>query len=252
MIKFNSAPSYFWLNTWVLANIIELSTQHFCDRFVDYKIDPGHRLYDQMTQAARSIRANIAEGSGRHETSLETEMRLTDVARASSHELMGDYLNFMMRHSLTAWNSDDNRFLSVINLRLDNPEYGNNFISDAMSHISRQLSRFDCFLKHGSASDAANCMVVLCLKINSMLTSMLLTQLSDFKQQGGFAENLTQERIEARREVAASSGAPACPKCGRPMLRRMQKKGQLQGREFWGCSDYPNCNGLRNIDDNQA
>ena len=66
MIKFNSAPSYFWLNTWVLANIIELSTQHFCDRFVDYKIDPGHRLYDQMTQAARSIRANIAEGSGRH------------------------------------------------------------------------------------------------------------------------------------------------------------------------------------------
>ena len=56
MIKFNSAPSYFWLNAWVLANIIELATQQFCDRFVDYKIDPGHRLYDQMTQAARSIR----------------------------------------------------------------------------------------------------------------------------------------------------------------------------------------------------
>ena len=71
-IKFSSAPSYFWLNAWVLANIIELATQRFCDRFVDYKIDPGHRLYDQMTQAARSIRANIAEGSGRHETSLET------------------------------------------------------------------------------------------------------------------------------------------------------------------------------------
>lgn len=71
MIRFTSAPSYFWLNAWVLANIIELATQRFCDRFVDYKIDPGHRLYDQMTQAARSIRANIAEGSGRHETSLE-------------------------------------------------------------------------------------------------------------------------------------------------------------------------------------
>ena len=73
MINFTSAPSYFWLNAWVLANIIELATQRFCDRFIDYKIDPGHRLYDQMTQAARSIRANIAEGSGRHETSLETE-----------------------------------------------------------------------------------------------------------------------------------------------------------------------------------
>lgn len=43
-ISFQSAPSYFWLNTWVLANIIELATQDFCDRFVDYKIDPGHRL----------------------------------------------------------------------------------------------------------------------------------------------------------------------------------------------------------------
>lgn len=246
MIKFNSAPSYFWLNAWVLANIIELATQRFCDRYVDFKIDPGHRLYDQMTQAARSIRANIAEGSGRHETSLETEMRLTDVARASSHELMGDFMNFMMRHSLSAWTTDDSRFLSVINLRLDKPEYGSNFISDAMNHISRQLSRFDCFFVRGTASDAANCLVVLCLKINAMLTSMLVSQLHDFKQQGGFAENLTQERIETRREASAAGGAPLCPQCGKPMLRRTIQRGSRQGQQFWGCSDYPKCNGTRN------
>lgn len=42
--------------------------------------------------------------------------------------------------------------------------------------------------------------------------------------------------------------APLCPKCGKPMFRRMQRKGQQQGREFWGCSDYPNCNGIRPID----
>ena len=246
MIKFNSAPSYFWLNAWVLANIIELATQHFCDKYVDYRIDPGHRLYDQMTQAARSIRANIAEGSGRHETSLETEMRLTDVARASSHELMGDFMNFMMRHSLSAWTSDDSRFLSVINMRLDKPEYGNNFISDAMNHISRQLSRFDGFVKNGSASDAANCLVVLCLKINAMLTSMLAAQLHDFKLQGGFAENLTQERLEVRREASSATGAPQCPQCGKPMLRRTIQRGSRQGQQFWGCSEYPKCNGTRN------
>lgn len=246
MIKFTSAPSYFWLNAWVLANIIELATQHFCDKYVDYRIDPGHRLYDQMTQAARSIRANIAEGSGRHETSLETEMRLTDVARASSHELMGDFMNFMMRHSLSAWTSDDSRFLSVINMRLDKPEYGNNFISDAMNHISRQLSRFDGFVKNGSASDAANCLVVLCLKINAMLTSMLAAQLHDFKLQGGFAENLTQVRLEARREASDAAGAPQCPQCGKPMLRRTIQRGSRQGQQFWGCSEYPKCNGTLN------
>lgn len=246
MIKFSSAPSYFWLNAWVLANMIELATQRFCDRFVDYKIDPGHRLYDQMTQAARSIRANIAEGSGRHETSLETEMRLTDVARASSHELMGDFMNFMMRHSLAAWATDDRRFLSVINLQLDKPVYGNNFISDAMYHISKQLARFDCFLKNGSASDAANCLVALCVKVNAMLTSMLVAQLRDFKKQGGFAENLTQERIESRKELASAEGAPVCPQCGKPMLRRTIQRGSRQGQQFWGCSDYPKCNGTRN------
>ena len=44
MIKFSAAPSYFWLNACVLANIIELATQRFWDLHIDYKIDPGHRL----------------------------------------------------------------------------------------------------------------------------------------------------------------------------------------------------------------
>ena len=68
-IKFSQ--SYFWLNSWVMANIIQLGTQSFCDRFIDYKIDPGHRLYDQMVLAARCGVANIAEGSARYSTSLD-------------------------------------------------------------------------------------------------------------------------------------------------------------------------------------
>ena len=77
------SQSYHWLNSWVLANVIQLVTQDFCERFVDYRMDPGRRLYDQMVMAARCGVANIAEGSARHSTSLETEMRLLDVARAS-------------------------------------------------------------------------------------------------------------------------------------------------------------------------
>ena len=56
---------------------------------------------------------------------------------------------------------------------------------------------------------------------------------------------MTEERLEARKANAALAKAPECPLCGKPMLRRMQKKGQMQGREFWGCSDYPKCNGIR-------
>ena len=74
---------YFWLDTWVMANVIQLATQDFCTRFLHHANDPCGRLYDQMTQAARSASANNAEGNSRHSTSKETEMKLTDVARAS-------------------------------------------------------------------------------------------------------------------------------------------------------------------------
>lgn len=244
-INFSSAPSYFWLNTWVLANVIELATQRFCDRFVDYKLDPGHRLYDQMTQAARSIRANIAEGSGRHETSFETEMRLTDVARASVHELLGDFINFLMRQSLTAWEAGDSRFQFVVRHPIDKPNYGDNFINDAIKHIEKQKSYFDSYL-NGPAEEAVNCLVALCLRINGMLTGMLTSQLRDFKKEGGFSENLTRTRLEARKEQAAVDGAPVCPVCGKPMLRRTIQRGSKQGQQFWGCSDYPKCTGTRN------
>ena len=74
---------YYWLDTWVLANVIQLATQDFCARNLNRTNDPCGRQYDQMTQAARSVPANIAEGNSRHSTSKETEMRLTDVARAA-------------------------------------------------------------------------------------------------------------------------------------------------------------------------
>ena len=80
-----------------------------------------------------------------------------------------------------------------------------------------------------------------------MLQSQIHSQLEAFRQTGGFTENMTVERLEARKAMALKGKAPECPKCGKPMLRRMQKKGQMQGREFWGCSDYPRCDGTRPI-----
>lgn len=93
----------------------------------------------------------------------------------------------------------------------------------------------------------ANALLVLCLRENRMLQSQIESQLDSFRETGGFTENMTAERLETRKNQAMAGGSPACPKCGKPMFKRMQKKGQMQGREFWGCSDYPRCNGLRPI-----
>lgn len=94
----------------------------------------------------------------------------------------------------------------------------------------------------------ANALLILCLRENKILQAQIKNRLENFRMTGGFTENMTVERLEARKTRATESGAPACPKCGKPMLKRMQKKGQGQGREFWGCSGYPQCNGTRPLD----
>lgn len=242
------SQSYFWLNTWIYANILQLGTQSFCDCFLDYKLDPGRRLYDQMVMAARCGVANIAEGSSRNSTSIETEMRLLDVARASVDELQGDYFNFLLRQQKAPWVIGNNNRETLWQMKLDEPNYSNSLLHDAAMHILAQKRRYDPWIENASAEIAANALLILCVKLNRMLQSQLQSLLESFKVTGGFTENMTQERLEARKEQSRQEGAPRCPNCGKPMLRRMQKKGAGQGSEFWGCSDYPNCHGIRNID----
>lgn len=245
-IKFSQ--SYFWLNTWVLANIIQVGTQNFCNRFVDFKIDPGHRLYDQMVMAARSGVANIAEGSARNSTSIETEMRLIDVARASIDELQGDYFNFLLMRKQAPWPIGNADREQMWQMPLDAPVYSNSLLHDSAIHIMKQKAKFDPWIENQSVEVAANAMLIMCVKLNRMLQSQLQSLLNQFRAQGGFTENMTKERLESRRKQSLGQGAPLCPDCGKPMLRRMQKKGEAQGLEFWGCSDYPNCRGIRKMD----
>lgn len=244
-VNIQFSQSYHWLNSWILANIIQLATQDFCNRFVDYRMDPCHRLYDQMVMAARCGVANIAEGSARHTTSVETEMKLLDVARASFDELQGDLFNFLLRHEAEVWPIGNPDRETIWQLRLDKAAYTSDYLHDAARHILTQKSKFSRWLASDSPEVVANALLILCLRENKLLQAQIQNRLAHFRNVGGFTENMTAERVEARKAQAASGGNPTCPKCGKPMLRRMQKKGELQGREFWGCSDFPNCNGIR-------
>lgn len=247
-VNIQFSQSYHWLNSWILANVIQLATQDFCDRFVDYHMDPGRRLYDQMVMAARSGVANIAEGSARHSTSVETEMKLLDVARGSFDELQGDLFNFLLRRNGDVWSIGNPDRETIWQLRLDEPQYSADYLHDAARHILLQKSKFSRWIDSEHPETVANALLILCLRENKILQAQIQNRLEKFRQTGGFTENMTAERLEARKVQALDNGAPHCPKCGKPMLRRMQKKGQRQGREFWGCSDYPNCNGLRPLD----
>ena len=78
-----------------------------------------------------------------------------------------------------------------------------------------------------------------------MLGKQIETLLSSFREEGGFTEGLTAERLAYRTEQSIQTESPSCPKCGKPMIKRVAKKGINSGKEFWSCSSYPECNGTR-------
>jgi four helix bundle suffix protein len=239
--------SYFWLDTWVLANVIQLATQDFCARFLNHTNDPGGRQYDQMTQAARSAPANIAEGNSRRATSKETEMKLTDVARATLSELANDYMNWLLRHNTAPWSVNSSDFKTVNSVSLDRPTYKDDVLHLSGLHILAQKRKFDAWLTTNDSLTAANCLLVLCNRLILMISRQIESQLETFRVEGGFTEGLTAERLAYRSGQSAKANAPTCPLCGKPMIKRMAKKGINSGKEFWSCSDYPQCNGTRSL-----
>jgi len=246
MIEINKF-SYYWLDTWVLANVIQLATQDFCMRYLNRNNDPCGRMFDQMTMAARSAPANIAEGNSRHSTSKETEMKLTDVARATLSELANDYLNWLLRQESIPWSISSSEYQAVNSIRLDRPEYKDDVLHQSSIHILAQKHKFDTWLCNGDSLTSANCLLVLCNRLVLMLGRQIERQLESFKEEGGFTEGLTADRLAFRTQQSANADAPSCPICGEPMIKRVAKKGINSGKEFWSCSTYPRCNGTRNI-----
>ena len=239
--------SYFWLDTWVLANVVQLATQEFCTRFLNLRNDPCGRQYDQMTMAARSAPANIAEGNSRHATSRETEMKLTDVARATLAELGHDYLNWLLRHESLPWSVNSQEYQTVNRIALDRPTYKDDVQHQSSKHILAQKHKFDAWLESDDSLVVANCVLVLCNRLILMINRQMESQLTAFREEGGFTEGLTAERLAYRKEQSVQADAPTCPICGKPMIKRVAKKGINSGKEFWSCSGYPECNGTRKI-----
>ncbi|MCQ2384767.1 MAG: four helix bundle protein [Paludibacteraceae bacterium] len=246
MINIHSVNGYMLLLSWRMGNLLQLATQEFCRRHVDYKIDPCGRLRDQMEMAARTVPANIAEGSSRHQTSYETELRLLDVARASVSELEGDFLNWLMRHDATMWETTDPRFVEVRNFQLgEMPPLSQDYLTTISTYLLSEHRRFIALMPADDSIHAACVMLILCERVKQLLTAQINKRLQDFKIEGGFTENMTQERLSTVQEQAEKDNAPRCPKCNAPMCLRTIKKGSRQGKQFWGCTNYPKCDGTR-------
>jgi four helix bundle suffix protein len=244
---FDKCGGYRKLTSFTFATLIHLGTMRFCKRFIPYQEDPLGKRTGQMVDAARSGRQNIIEGSERAATSKETEMKLTDVARASLGELLGDFEMFLAYAGEIPWSLHSAEHQAVSRLNPAAFEYTDDVMHDYWVYFHREKQAFDPWLEHAQPAVVANALIILIRRTMAMLGGQIRHQGEAFLEEGGFRERLTQCRIEAR--DAGAEPAPTCPECGKPMHQRKAKTGPHAGQSFWGCTGYPDCKGTRKLQD---
>lgn len=161
------------------AQIIYDLTVAFCRRYLSLDA----RTTDQMVQAARSGKQNIAEGSMASVTSRETEIKLTNVARASLEELLLDYEDYLRTRGLRLWDKDspESLFMRKASLRHDHSEW---FLNLAHSRNDEVF---------------ANMAVCLIHKAAFLLKKQMNVLEERFLQEGGLRERMTRLRKQRRK-----------------------------------------------------
>lgn len=161
------------------AEIIYDGTIYFTNRFFK-KYD---RTVDQMVQAARSGKQNIAEASMASATSKEMEIKLTNVARASLEELLIDYQDFLRTNQLKEWDKDHRYVQRFKEL---------NRTPNATYETYRRA------IEHAEPEICANAMMCL-IRVTSYLLRRQVQSLEQaFLQEGGIRERMTKARTEYR------------------------------------------------------
>lgn len=168
------------LKSFQTSTIVYDLTVDFCNRFVK-----ENRMRDQMVQAARSGRQNIAEGCQASGTSKKTEIKLVSVARASLEELLLDFEDFLRQRGLRMWDKMSAEAREVRALA-----YGTN----------RSYTTYKTYV--ANPESAANVAICIIHQANYLLDRQLAALEEQFKKEGGFTERLYNIRQQTRgREV---------------------------------------------------
>ncbi len=238
MGRVRKSGGYRQLRSFQTATIIYDATYRFCEKFLDSR----SRTVDQMVQAARSGRQNIAEGSRAGATSSNTELRLVNVARASQEELLLDYEDFIRHRRQLHWSADSQQALAVRNVAKQNSQRWESLTD---------LERYDLYSPWLESDDPiirANALICLIHQANYLLDQQIEALETQFIEDGGYSEALAAKRIEHRnQQKAAEQNYPPCPQCGGLLVLRTAKAGPKAGEQFLGCANYPTCKGTHKL-----
>lgn len=153
-------------------------TYYFAHKY----LQKGDRTVDQMVQAARSGRQNIAEGCAAATTSKETEIKLLNVAKASLQELLLDYEDYLRTRHLDKWDL--------------NSEKSNQCRKVCIRH--NESSYYRAAIEERSAETNCNIAITLIYQTDVFLRKLIERAKQDFLNNGGIKEQMYKARIDAR------------------------------------------------------
>jgi four helix bundle suffix protein len=168
------------LKSYQMAEIVYDATVGFCDRFISKR----SRTHDQMVQAARSGKQNIAEGSMASGTSKKTELKLVGIARASLEELLVDYQDYLRQKGLAQWSKDNPQAKEVRGFAWKR---------------NKSYSTYKTYIENSNPEVAANALICIIHQTNYLLDQQLRSLEKDFLKHGGFTERLYRKRVQHRK-----------------------------------------------------
>lgn len=143
----------------------------------------GDRTVDQMIQAARSGKQNIAEGSVAATTSKETEIKLTNVAKASLQELLVDYEDYLRVRGKEQWAADSDKSIQTRTICRKHSDSG--YYREAIALRGDET--------------IANIAITLIHQTDRLLEKLIEHQKEMFLKEGGIKEEMYRARTEYRK-----------------------------------------------------
>lgn len=174
------ATVYTKLGFYQKSDILVQLTKTFCERFLPRY---GDRTVDQMVQAARSIKQNIAEGLTDGQTSFEVEIRLLGIARGSNAELLEDYQDYIKHHDIKEWAQDNVKRFDKLH---------------AFCKEHSDESDYHPYYKVWTDEEMCNTAICLCHMVDKALESFIAKRDREFVEEGGVRERMTAARLDHR------------------------------------------------------
>lgn len=162
------------LKAYQVSELIYDITYYFTNRYLRY----SDRTTDQMLQAARSGKQNIAEGSKSSTTSTETEIKLTNVAKASLEELLIDYQDYLRVRHLSLWDQDHPRYERV----------------RKYARSAQIFVEYTSILPKMNDEEIANLAITLIHQATYLLRRLIISQQEQFIHNGGIREQMSRAR----------------------------------------------------------